>query len=84
MQESTKSKEALLPSNLKHDPLRLLDGMLVLKCFICERYKTPIEWDMENHLISTHRGYRVRSAIDTMKRKRMESFDHMTAKFSSD
>ncbi len=81
---TTGPKEALFPRNLKHDPLHALDGMLVLKCCICGRYKTPIEWDMENHLISMHRGYRVRSAIEVMKRKSMESYDHRTAKFSRD
>jgi hypothetical protein len=31
-----------------------LDGMLILKCLFCERYKTPLQNDMRIHLRYTH------------------------------
>jgi hypothetical protein len=44
----------LLPYNLKRDPHYTLDGMLVLKCFFCKRFQTPIEYDMRIHLRDIH------------------------------
>lgn len=73
------------PRNLKHDPDHVLDGMLVLECFFCGKYKTPIKWDLENHLYEEHKeelvknlplrgkgfdiDYRIEFAIDMIKRK---------------
>jgi hypothetical protein len=34
--------QALFPRNLIHDPNRTLDGMLVLRCFFCNAFQTPI------------------------------------------
>src|SRR5215471_18384301 len=42
--------QALFPRNLIHDPQYTLDRMLVLKCFFCNGFKTPIEYDMKVHL----------------------------------
>jgi hypothetical protein len=68
-----------------HDPQHTLDGMLVLSCFFCHTFQTPIEYDMTVHLRYTHqkelvaklplRGegfnldYRTAFAIDIMKKK---------------
>ncbi|MFZ0894489.1 MAG: hypothetical protein WAZ77_08310 [Candidatus Nitrosopolaris sp.] len=73
------------PLNLRCDPQHVLDGMLVLKCLFCERYKTPIQNDMRTHLRYTHQvqllkdlplhgkgfnmEYRVAYAIDIMKQR---------------
>jgi hypothetical protein len=38
-----------------HDPQHILDGMLVLRCFFCKTFQTPIEYDMKVHLRNTHR-----------------------------
>ncbi|PWU79635.1 MAG: hypothetical protein DLM72_16475 [Candidatus Nitrosopolaris wilkensis] len=83
-------KRKLFPRNLKHDPDHVLDGMLVLECFFCGRYKTPIEFDMKNHLLELHKGklisalpvrgkgfdidYRIEFAVDIMKRKKPIEF----------
>src|SRR5215831_1071272 len=42
------------PYNLKHDPHHTLDGMLVLRCYFCKRFQTPIEYDMRVHLHDRH------------------------------
>jgi len=47
--------QALFPRNLIHDPQYTLDRMLVLKCFFCNGFKTPIEYDMKVHLRYIHR-----------------------------
>jgi hypothetical protein len=44
----------LFPYNLKHDPHHTLDGMLVLRCYFCKRFQTPIEYDMRIHLRDIH------------------------------
>ena len=78
--------QAIFPRNLIRDPQHTLDGMLVLCCFFCNAFQTPIEFDMEIHLLEAHqkklatdlplRGkglkmdYRSRFAIDIMKRMR--------------
>jgi hypothetical protein len=36
------SEDEVFPRNLMYDPTRVLDGMLVLKCVFCERFKTPL------------------------------------------
>jgi len=66
-----------------HDPQYILDGMSVLCCFFCNAFQTPIEFDMDIHLLEAHRkklatdlplrgkgfnmDYRTRFAIDMMK-----------------
>jgi hypothetical protein len=47
--------QALFPRNLIHDPNRTLDGMLVLRCFFCNAFQTPIEYDINVHLKDRHR-----------------------------
>jgi hypothetical protein len=47
--------QALFPRNLIHDPQHTLDGMLVLRCFFCNGFQTPIEYDMRVHLLERHR-----------------------------
>ena len=47
-------EEAIFPMNLRHDPDHVLDGMLVLRCFFCRTFKTPIEFDMRIHLSEIH------------------------------
>jgi hypothetical protein len=77
-------EKAVFHMNLQHDPDHVLDGMLVLRCFFCRRFKTPIEFDIRIHLREIHREelatdlplkgkgfdmiYRVGFAIDIMKR----------------
>jgi hypothetical protein len=92
--------QGIFPHNLIHDPQHTLDGMLVLCCFFCNAFQTPIEFDIENHLLEAHRkklvtdlplrgkgfkmDYRLRFAIDIMKRMRpLVFYDHTTAKFGS-
>lgn len=75
------------PRNLKDDPHHVLDGMLVLKCSFCTKFKTPIEFDMGNHLLAEHEEdlplegmgleYRIGVAIEEMKQRRpIEFYDH--------
>ena len=82
---STGIENGFFPRNLICDPQHVLDGMLVLKCLFCERYKTPIHNDMRTHLRYIHqvqllkdlplRGkgfnmeYRADFVIDIMKQK---------------
>jgi hypothetical protein len=47
--------QALFPRNLIHDPHHTLDGMLVLRCYFCNTFQTPIEYDMKIHLQDRHR-----------------------------
>jgi hypothetical protein len=47
--------QGIFPRNLIHDPQHTLDGMLVLHCFFCNRFQTPIEFDMKVHLLERHR-----------------------------
>ena len=92
--------QAIFPRNLMNDPRRTLDGMLVLCCFFCNAFQIPIKFDMEIHLMEAHqkklvtdlplRGkgfnmdYRLRFAIDIMKRMRpLIFYNHRTAKFAS-
>jgi hypothetical protein len=45
----------IYPYNLKHDnPHFTLDGMLVLRCYFCKTFQTPIEFDMRVHLRDIH------------------------------
>jgi hypothetical protein len=46
---------SVFPHNLIHDPNRTLDGMLVLRCFFCNAFQTPIEYDMNVHLLDRHK-----------------------------
>jgi hypothetical protein len=78
----TVSNLGIFPHNLMHDPKHTLDGMLVLRCFFCEKFQTPLKYD-KVHLRHTHqkdlvtklplrgRGYnmdyRTDFAIDIMK-----------------
>lgn len=82
---STGGEDGFFPRNLRSDPQHVLDGMLVLKCFFCERYKTPLQNDMRFHLRYTHQvrllkdlplsgkgfnmEYRAAYAIDIMKQR---------------
>jgi hypothetical protein len=82
--------QSLFPRNLIHDPQHTLDGMLVLKCFFCNAFQTPIEYDMKVHLKYTHReqltkhlplrgkGFnldcRAAFVIDFMKRMKPQEF----------
>jgi hypothetical protein len=88
--------QGIFPRNLIHDPRHTLDGMLVLKCFFCNTFQTPIEYDMRVHSHQKKvtdlplRGngfnmdYRLRFAIDIMKLMRPVVFyNHRTAKFVS-
>jgi hypothetical protein len=68
--------------------------MLVLKCFFCNAFQTPIEYDMKVHLKYTHReqlikhlplrgkgfniDYRAAFVIDFMKRMKPQEFYHHT------
>jgi hypothetical protein len=83
-------EKAIFPMNLRHDPDRILDGMLVLRCFFCRRFKTPIEFDMKVHLRRIHKeelatdlplrgkgfdmSYRIGFAIDIMKHETPKEF----------
>ena len=82
---STEDEDDLFPRNLIHDPHRVLDGMLILKCLFCKKYKNPLEYDMKRHLRYTHKDelltnlplkgkgfnmeYRVAYTIDIMKQR---------------
>jgi hypothetical protein len=82
--------QALFPRNLIHDPQHTLDGMLVLKCFFCNAFQTPIEYDMKVHLLDRHRiellthlpirgkgfnmDYRTTFVIDFLKRRNPQQF----------
>jgi hypothetical protein len=82
---STEAEDDLFPRNLIHDPRRVLDGMFILKCLFCKKYKNPLEYDMKRHLRYTHKDelltnlplkgkgfnmeYRAAYAIDIMKQK---------------
>jgi hypothetical protein len=73
-----------------HDPQHTLDGMLVLHCFFCKTFQTPIEYDMKVHLRNTHReelvthlplrgkgfdmDYRTAFVIDFLKRRKPPEF----------
>jgi hypothetical protein len=86
-----------IPMNLLHDPSHILDGMLVMRCFFWRRFKTPIEFDMKNHLRRIHQelvtdlplqgkgfdmNYRIGFAIDIMTHETPKEFyDHKTAEF---
>ena len=90
-------ERAVFPMNLEHDPDHVLDGMLVLRCFFCRRFKTPIEFDIRIHLREIHQeelvtdlplegkgfdmSYRVDFAIDIMKLETPEFYDYNTARF---
>jgi hypothetical protein len=82
--------QSLFPRNLIHDPQHTLDGMLVLKCFFCNDFQTPIEYGMKIHLRYTHRkelvthlpirgkgfnmDYRTAFVIDFLKRRKPPQF----------
>ncbi|MDP9288966.1 MAG: hypothetical protein M3P08_12315 [Thermoproteota archaeon] len=82
---STEDEDDFFPRNLMYDPDRVMDGMLVLKCLFCERYKTPIQNDMRTHMRYSHQvqllkdlplsgkgfnmEYRADFVIDIMKQK---------------
>ena len=82
--------QGLFPRNLIHDPQHTLDGLLVLKCFFCNAFQTPIEYDMKVHLRYTHReelakhlplrgkgfnmDYRTAFVIDFLKRRKPQQF----------
>ncbi len=81
--KASTGEDDYFPRNLMYDPHRVLDGMLVLKCVFCERFKTPLQNDMRIHLRYTHQvqllkeiplsgkgfnmEYRAAYAIDIMK-----------------
>jgi len=83
-------EEAIFPMNLRHDPDHVLDGMLVLRCFFCRTFKTPIEFDMRIHLREIHQkelakdlrlkgkgfdmSYRLDFEIDLMKHETSKEF----------
>jgi hypothetical protein len=82
--------QRIFPSNLMHDPHHTLDGTLVLRCFFCDTFQTPIEYDMEVHLLDLHRDelvthlpirgkgfnmdYRTAFVIDFLKRRKPQEF----------
>lgn len=90
-------EEAIFPMNLRHGPDHVLDGMLVLRCFFCGTFKTPIEFDMRIHLREFHQeelamdlplkgkrfdmSYRLDFVIDIMLHETPEFYDHKTARF---
>jgi hypothetical protein len=67
-----------------------VDGTLVLKCFFCNAFQTPIEYDMRVHLLDNHskellthfplrgRGfsmdYRTAFVVDFIKRRKPQEF----------
>ncbi|MGA9149978.1 MAG: hypothetical protein WBZ36_05320 [Candidatus Nitrosopolaris sp.] len=71
--------------------------MLVLHCFFCNAFQTPIEYDMKVHLLDRHReelvthlplrgkgfnmDYRTSFVTDFIKRRKQEFYDHRTAEF---
>jgi hypothetical protein len=79
-----------LDANLLHDPQHTLDGMLVLRCFFCNAFQTPIEYDMKVHLLDKHRkelithlpirgkgfnmDYRTAFVLDFLKRRKSQEF----------
>jgi hypothetical protein len=81
--------QIIFPHNLEHDG-HTLDGMLVLSCFFCNTFHTPIEIDMRVHLRDSHQkdlvirlplqgkgfdlNYRTQLAIDIMKQKTPQIF----------
>jgi hypothetical protein len=83
-------EEAIFPMNLMHDPDHVIDGMLVMRCFFCRTFKTPIELDMRIHLREIHQeelvtdlplqgkgfdmNYRMGFAIDIMKHETPKEF----------
>jgi hypothetical protein len=87
----------VFPMNLRYDPDLVLDGMLVLRCSFCRRFRTPIEFDMRIRLRENHReelatdlplkgkgfdmSYRIGFAIDIMKHETPEFYDHKTTRF---
>ena len=82
---STEDEDDLFPRNLRYDPHHVLDGMLILKCPFCKKYKNPLEYDMKRHLRYTHKDklltnlhlegkgfnmeYRAAYAIDIIKQR---------------
>jgi hypothetical protein len=64
--------------------------MLVLKCFFCKEFQTPIEYDMRVHLLDRHRtelithlpirgkgfnmDYRTAFVIDFLKQRKPQQF----------
>ena len=82
---STEDEDDLFPRNLRYDPHHVLDGMLILTCPFCKKYKNPLEYDMKRHLRYTHKDklltnlplkgkgfnmeYRVAYTIDIMKQR---------------
>jgi hypothetical protein len=82
--------QGIFPSNLIHDPNHTLDGMLVLRCFFCDAFQTPIEYDMKVHLLDRHRdelithlpirgrgfdmNYRAGFVIDFLKRRKPQKY----------
>lgn len=82
--------QGIFPRNLIHDPQHTLDGMLVLDCFFCNRFQTPIEFDMKVHLLERHRvqlvtglpirgkgfgmDYRTAFVVDIIKRRTPPDF----------
>jgi len=48
-----------LPANTKNDRDGVLASLPLLICPFCDKYKTPIEFDMDLHLYEEHR-YRLR------------------------
>jgi DNA replicative helicase MCM subunit Mcm2 (Cdc46/Mcm family) len=87
---SNKPDEELFPRNLMYDPKNVLDGMQVLKCYFCKRFKTPIKFDMEVHLQDVHKeqllkdlplrgkgfstAYRAQFVINIMKQKKPREY----------
>jgi hypothetical protein len=45
-QSLTHELQGIFPSSLMRDPQHILDGMLVLRCFFCDSFQTPIEFDI--------------------------------------
>ena len=52
--QPTVTNSGIFPRNLMHDPKHTLDGMLVLRCSFCEKFQTPLEYDMKVDLRYTH------------------------------
>lgn len=83
--QDTREFQGIFPRNLMHDQQHTLDGMLVLQCFFCNTFQTPIEYDMTVHLQERHKkdlvtklplrgkgfnlDYRTTFTIDIMKRR---------------
>ena len=53
--EKQVSNDNTTHENTRRDPDGILASLPWLKCYFCNRYKTPIQFDIELHLYEKHR-----------------------------